>query len=341
MVRMSSHFLRYFTSKLSSYTGPAFVFDIDGVLLRGKKVLPPAYSAMQMLYNHPSNSWRFPTAFLTNGGGTTEAARAKLLTSQLKVPIHESQVVLSHSPMRNYVQLYKHRAILTVGGTHCAQIARHYGFPHAIDTSTLATLVPSATPFARSSDIVPTNMDKSTSQMPIAAVFVMTDSRDWGRDAQLLMDTLHNAAQYQPQGIDLYICNGDLHFSNEHNAPRLAGGAFALAFEALFSHITGRAPRIERLGKPHRPNYHMAERALQTHAAMLGFDTISPSAIYAIGDNPASDVRGANAQAPPWASVLVRTGNFKGDNDERDVADVVVDDVELAVRYGLNVTCQT
>jgi ribonucleotide monophosphatase NagD (HAD superfamily) len=32
------------------------------------------------------------------------------------------------------------------------------------------------------------------------------------------------------------------------------------------------------------------------------------SAIYAVGDNPAADVRGANAAGAPWVSVLVKTG---------------------------------
>ncbi len=32
------------------------------------------------------------------------------------------------------------------------------------------------------------------------------------------------------------------------------------------------------------------------------------SGIFAVGDNPAADVRGANLAGPPWVSVLVRTG---------------------------------
>lgn len=32
------------------------------------------------------------------------------------------------------------------------------------------------------------------------------------------------------------------------------------------------------------------------------------SGIYAVGDNPAADVRGSNLAGPPWVSCLVRTG---------------------------------
>ena len=36
-------------------------------------------------------------------------------------------------------------------------------------------------------------------------------------------------------------------------------------------------------------------------------------------DNPASDVRGANAAGGPWRSVLVRTGVFHGSGNDRGV----------------------
>jgi ribonucleotide monophosphatase NagD (HAD superfamily) len=57
------------------------------------------------------------------------------------------------------------------------------------------------------------------------------------------------------------------------------------------------------------------------------------SAIYAVGDNPAADVRGANTAGPPWVSVLVRTGVFEGReaNSATDPAHIVVDDVAAAV----------
>lgn len=61
------------------------------------------------------------------------------------------------------------------------------------------------------------------------------------------------------------------------------------------------------------------------------------SAIYAVGDNPAADIRGANQAGPPWVSVLVRTGVFTGPgNSERDPAHVVVSDVLAAVQAGLH-----
>ncbi len=54
--------------------------------------------------------------------------------------------------------------------------------------------------------------------------------------------------------------------------------------------------------------------------------------VYAIGDNPKSDMRGANAAGEHWSSILVRTGIWEGgDNDLEDPADHVVPDVLAAV----------
>ena len=48
-----------------------------------------------------------------------------------------------------------------------------------------------------------------------------------------------------------------------------------------------------------------------------------PAQIFGIGDNPASDIRGANRAGPPWVSVLVRTGVFRGGaNSASDPAQV-------------------
>jgi len=64
------------------------------------------------------------------------------------------------------------------------------------------------------------------------------------------------------------------------------------------------------------------------------------SAIYAVGDNPAADVRGANTAGAPWVSVLVRTGVFGGaaKNSETDPAHIVVQDVLGAVQAALHRT---
>ncbi len=46
------------------------------------------------------------------------------------------------------------------------------------------------------------------------------------------------------------------------------------------------------------------------------------SAIYAVGDNPAADVRGANAAGSPWVSVLVTKTGVATENSTADPAQV-------------------
>lgn len=323
------------------YRGPAFAFDIDGVLLRGRKVIPTAPHALKQLLYPNMQAWRVPVAFLTNGGGSTEAARARLLSDLLQVPVYESQVVLAHTPMRDLTKLYSGTTIVTVGGSTCAEVARTYGFQNVIDTETLAATNPKATPFARLDHV---NFDRTDSQVAatkIGAVFVMADSRDWGRDIQLLLDILQSDGSpsrrpCREQTVDLYFSNPDILFPNEHIHPRLAGGTFRIALEAVFEHVTTRKLKSIQFGKPHAPNYRLAEQVLQRELEKLGFHHILPP-IYAIGDNPKSDVRGANRRGDPWRSILVRTGNFQGDNDHTDAAKHVHDDVLEAVSHALQI----
>ena len=90
-------------------------------------------------------------------------------------------------------------------------------------------------------------------------------------------------------------------------------------------------------GKPNKPTYAIAERKLRQQLAP---DAALPSEgglpsnfhVYAIGDNPKSDMRGANAAGDHWSSILVRTGIWEGgENDLEDPADHVVQDVLSAV----------
>ena len=56
-------------------------------------------------------------------------------------------------------------------------------------------------------------------------------------------------------------------------------------------------------------------------------------AIYGVGDNPLTDIAGANAAGGHWKSALVRTGMFQGKgNDAAHPAHIVEDDVLAVVK---------
>lgn len=317
-------------------------------------------------------SWRVPLVFLTNGGGVTEQSRADELSSALDLPVTADMVVLSHTPLRSLVskssatdeqqqqqlkqaeeqQLLQYNydffstSVLTVGGPRCAHILRtSYGFPHTLDTTHLSAIDAYATPLARTDDILVSDAERHAASLPISAIFVMGDSRNWGRDVQLLLDlTLPNNGKQYATVPHIYYTNSDILFPSKHKYPRLAGGALRVAFHAIWAAVTNGKlppPAHTRIGKPHAPNYICAEQSLRTQLERLGFDqTQPPQCIYAVGDNPASDVRGANQRGGPWRSVLVRTGNFSLTDSpdslpETDRPSIVVDNVRDAVQYAL------
>lgn len=78
-------------SALGPDAPPAFVFDIDGVLIRGKQVLPAAVRAMARLADR-AGRWKYPVCFLTNGGGLSEAVRAAQLSQWLQLTVSVDQV---------------------------------------------------------------------------------------------------------------------------------------------------------------------------------------------------------------------------------------------------------
>ena len=76
--------------------------------------------------------------------------------------------------------------------------------------------------------------------------------------------------------------------------------------EFVFKETTGRKLQSTSFGKPFEATYKWAEQLMNAQARKLGHNGVSR--IYAIGDNPKSDIAGASMAA--WTSILVRTGIF-------------------------------
>lgn len=138
-----SRSMRSSARSLSSFTNrsvPAFVFDIDGVLLRGKQRLQAGTKALQSLLS-PDGTFRYPVMFLTNGGGLTEEDKAREITERSGVLVQPSQVVLSHTPMAVLADKYnmmEDAMVVCVGRRKSTEVARRYGFQRAIALEDLA-----------------------------------------------------------------------------------------------------------------------------------------------------------------------------------------------------------
>lgn len=181
---------------------PAFAFDIDGVLIRGKHVLDAAKSAIARLFVSNGTTpqqpqQRYPFVMLTNGGGVPESHKAAQLTQWLGQPITEDHVVLSHTPFKSIVGPYCHQPVLVLGRNRAPEVARLYGLQQVVTTEQLAAAFPHAVPFASTHAEEAGGVESlvgGTAQRPIAAVFVFNDPSDWWvesiRKALVLLYTL-------------------------------------------------------------------------------------------------------------------------------------------------------
>ncbi|KAI9318941.1 HAD-like domain-containing protein [Dichotomocladium elegans] len=317
----------------------AFAFDIDGVLIKGKRTIPEARRALQQLNGDNSKGRRVPFVLLTNGGGVTEAAKAEQISQMLDVEILPEQVILSHSPMQSLVPMYKDKTVLVVGGKDraCYEVARRYGFNKVVIPDDIHSWKSSVWPFRTPDRDSPSEEGiPDFSKTPIHAVMMFHDSRDWGRDIQIMLDVIcaqdgivgTEKKDFRVQDMPLYFSNNDIIWSTEFPVPRLGQGSFKVALEGVYNTLTGQQLQSTSYGKPHMTTYSYAERVLER---LQGY---KPSRVYAVGDNPAADIRGANDYG--WKSLLVRTGVFQGSgNSTLYPATRVCDHVEEAVAWGL------
>jgi HAD superfamily hydrolase (TIGR01456 family) len=175
----------------------------------------------------------------------------------------------------------------------------------------------------------------------IAAVFMMHEPHNWMEGLQLLCDVLLSDGMLTNEGytrapeqvVELFIANGDFSYSASFNQPRITAGAFTMCLATLYKQYSGRELRRTVYGKPGLEYHQYAETMLRQASILPGSTKDEIATIYMIGDNPKSDIQGANASGDHWHSVLVRTGLFKGDNDPTHPAKHVSDTVYHAIQY--------
>ncbi|KAI1405101.1 putative HAD superfamily hydrolase [Hypoxylon fuscum] len=348
----------------------AFAFDIDGVLLHVAKPIPGATRTLEYLQKH-----NIPFILLTNGGGKHETDRVADLSARLGVELTTDNFIQSHTPFQELVHGgegqeggLRDKNILVTGSdaAKCRAIAEQYGFRHVLTPADILAAHPTIYPFdPLMAELYAATARPLPSPNPkIDAIFVFNDPRDWALDIQLISDLLLSRAgvlgtysarngadnAWQRDGQPpLFFSNPDLFWSAAYPLPRFGQGAFQAALAGVWHEITGGQAPLRRtvLGKPHARTYAYAERVLNAHRAGLLGRAHTPDAlpplhtVYMVGDNPASDIRGANEYESPvgtrWTSVLVRTGVW---DPERSGAPawapkMVVDDVKGAVEWAL------
>ena len=262
----------------------------------------------------------------------------------------------------------------------CRDVAEKYGFTNVITPGDIYAAYPEIWPFSKpfQQDYYasfarplprPINPDSPVDSLKIDAVFVYNDPRDWGLDMQLILDvmlsregimgthsskngdpSLPNSGYLQDKQPTLYFSNVDLLWAADYHLSRLGQGGFQAALEGLWRAVTYHKdhktpPELYKtvIGKPYRETYSFAEKQLMRHRDSL-FGKEQPTKlkrVYMVGDNPESDIRGANTYESPhgieWLSLLTRTGVYRDQDGRRPTYEptAIVDDVKAAVQWAL------
>lgn len=306
----------------------AFVFDIDGVLVHGDRLIPEGKRVLEILNGENELGIKIPHIFLTNGSGKPELARVDQLSKILKNPISTEQFIQSHTPMRALSEYYK--TVLVVGGEgyKCREVAEQYGFEDIVVPNDIIAWDPTIAPYRVFTDEErATSRPRDFSKINIDAIMVFSDSRDYATDMQIIMDLLQSengkfgtrAKDPVSQRIPIYFSQGDMLCPTEHPFPRMSQGTFRIGLEAMYKSLTGVELERTVYGKPELATYKYADEVIASWMETIHNDERLPSNVYMIGDNPASDIIGGNMYG--WNTCLVRTGVFQGgENDEENPA---------------------
>ncbi|XP_072522168.1 haloacid dehalogenase-like hydrolase domain-containing 5 [Salminus brasiliensis] len=278
--------------------GFGLLFDIDGVLVRGRTPIPAAKKAFQKLVD---SKGRFvvPVVFVTNAGNCLRQKKADQLSHILGIPISQDQVMMSHSPLKMF-RKYQDKCVLVSGQGPVLDIAKNLGFTKVVSIDMLRESFPLL-------DMVDHNRRPKLPSSPIVnlpkveAVILFGEPIRWETNLQLIIDVLltsgnlSNAYETSHSShLPLLACNMDLMWMAEAQSPRFGHGTFMVCLENIYKKITGRDLKYEALmGKPSELTYHYAEYLIREQAAERGWRTPVRS-LYAIGDNLMTDIYGAN-----------------------------------------------
>uniref|UniRef100_A0A2K6TQA8 Haloacid dehalogenase-like hydrolase domain-containing 5 n=2 Tax=Saimiri boliviensis TaxID=27679 RepID=A0A2K6TQA8_SAIBB len=242
---------------------------------------------------------RVPVVFVTNAGNILQHSKAQELSALLGCKVDADQVILSHSPMKLFSK-YHEKRMLVSGQGPVLENARGLGFRNVVTMDELRMAFPLL-------DMVDLERRPKTTPLPrndfprIEGVLLLGEPVRWETSLQLIMDVLlsngspgTSLATAPYPHLPVLASNMDLLWMAEAKMPRFGHGTFLLCLETIYQKVTGKDLRYEGLmGKPSILTYQYAEELLQRQAERRGW-AAPIQKLYAVGDNPMSDVYGAN-----------------------------------------------
>ncbi|XP_043477208.1 haloacid dehalogenase-like hydrolase domain-containing 5 [Leptopilina heterotoma] len=291
--------IRFFGIKqLSSKSKFGLLFDIDGVIVRGKNVLPPVRESFSRLKG-PDGKFRVPTVFVTNSGNALRSEKAADLTNWTGIEVSEDQVIMAHSPLQMFHQ-FRDKQVLISGQGKIREIAKELGFNKTVTIEELVRNYPNLD-YVNKDKRVAVSGPVDPNFPTIEGLLLLSEPITWETPLQLMVDLLMTngkPATMPPSipypHIPVLACNMDLLWVSEAPIPRYGHGAFLLCLENLYKKVTGKDMVYTALvGKPSEITYYHANHKILDHAETIGINH-NVDTIYAIGDNINTDVFGAN-----------------------------------------------
>ncbi|KAM0253276.1 hypothetical protein ACHAQJ_007372 [Trichoderma viride] len=359
----------------------AFAFDIDGVLYQGHRAIPGAREMLRKIRSHDIRYVFLTNGGGSHEDAKCKSLSKRLGLSEDEDVIR-NRIILSHTPMRGWDEQVKKQQTVLITGSHpetARRVANEsvYGFARAVTAADIIEANDKVYPFDNlreslhsesrplpdgkivSNTIDPYSKDVPADTLKVDQILVWNDPRDWSLDIQVIHDLLISHRGYmgtisdkngnsslpnkgwqqdgQPQ---LWISNLDLLWKTEYPVNRFGTGAFVEALKGVWAASTGGAElQFSALGKPFQHTYQYAhDRLLHQEKG----ETRPLKRVYMIGDNPESDIRGANefasADGTQWISILVKTGVWKETAAQREPKykpTVIVDDVVEAIAWAM------
>ncbi|XP_067856058.1 haloacid dehalogenase-like hydrolase domain-containing 5 isoform X2 [Heptranchias perlo] len=273
------------------------LFDIDGVLVRGRTPIPAAKEAFRKLVDS-RGEFQVPVVFVTNAGNCLRQVKAEQLSEVLDVEISQDQVMLSHSPLRMFHDFHN-KFVLVSGQGHVEEIARNLGFKRVITIEMLREAFPLL-------DVVdhnrrPKELPPATKDFTQIEVILFGEPVRWETNLQLIIDVLltngspGDCVRTVPDPhLPILACNMDLMWMAEAQMARFGHGTFLVCLENIYKKITGKDLKYKALiGKPSIITYNYADCLVRKLGESRGLDA-PVCRLYAIGDNPMTDIYGAN-----------------------------------------------
>ncbi|KFV71103.1 Cat eye syndrome critical region protein 5, partial [Dryobates pubescens] len=213
--------------------------------------------------------------------------------------VSPEQVILSHSPLRLFSQFH-HKCMLVAGQGPVEENAQDLGFKHVVTMEALRKAYP-LLDMVDHSRRPKEGYSQKAALLASYRVVLFGEPVRWETSLQLIIDVLlsngNPGAELQDipyPHLPVLACNMDLLWMAEAKMPRFGHGTFLLCLESIYKKVTGRELKYEALiGKPSTVTYRYAEYLIKEQAQKQGW--ASPiRRLYAVGDNPMSDVYGAN-----------------------------------------------